>query len=181
VRQVRVPNGAIPERESQKSFEEEFTMRNKLGGFCLLTALVITSFAAPLYAGKTPVRRAAIAPRYEASKEVTMEGTIQGIVNKKGAPGSMLGTHLMVSTPKGTIDAHIGSYVLRGSHPFAPAVGQSVKLVGAPATVNHKNVFLTRTIETGNHTVEVRTKSGFLIVPGAKGHIAKASTMGGAR
>ena len=28
-------------------------MRNKLGGFCLLTALVITSLAAPLYAGNT--------------------------------------------------------------------------------------------------------------------------------
>jgi hypothetical protein len=157
-------------------------MRNKLGGFCLLTALVVTSFAAPLYAGKTPVKRTVIAPRYEASKEVTVEGTIQGVVSKNGAPGSMLGTHLMVSTSKGTIDAHIGSFVLRGSHAYSPVVGQSVKLVGVPATVNHKNVFLTRTIETGNRSIDVRTSRGFLIVPGTKGRIAKTSTsMGGAR
>ena len=81
----------------------------------------------------------------------------------------MLGTHLMVSTSKGTIDAHIGGFVLRGSHPYAPAAGQSVKLVGVMTTINHKNVFLTRTIETGNRTVQVRTERGFLIVPGAKG------------
>lgn len=155
-------------------------MRNKLGGLCLLTALVITSLAAPLYAGKTPVKRTVIAPRYEASKEVTMEGTIQSV--KKTTRGSMMGMHLMVSTSKGTIDAHIGDFVVRGPHAYSPAVGQSVKIVGVPATVNHKNVFLTRTIETGNRTVNVRTTRGFLIVPGAKGRIAKTSTtLGGAR
>jgi hypothetical protein len=155
-------------------------MRNKLGGFCLLTALVITSLAAPLFAGKTPVKRTLQAPAYEVSKEVTMEGKIQGIV-KKPTAGSMLGTHLMVSTSKGTIDAHIGEFVVRGSHAYAPAVGQSVKLVGVPATINHKNVFLTRTIETGNRTVNVRTTRGFLIVPGVKGRMVKTTTTGGAR
>ena len=155
-------------------------MRNKLGGLCLLTALVITSLAAPLSAANKPLKRTITAPTYEASKEVTMEGTIQSVV-KKPTPGSMLGTHLLVSTSKGTIDAHIGEFVLRGSHAYSPAVGQSVKLVGVPATVNHKNVFLARTIQTGNRTVNVRTTRGFLIVPGVKGRMAKTSTTGGAR
>jgi len=155
-------------------------MRNKLGGFCLLTALVITSLAAPLYASNKPLKRTVIAPRYQASKEVTMEGTIQSVV-KKPTPGSMLGTHLMVSTPKGTVDAHIGGFVTRGSHAYAPAAGQSVKIVGVMTTINHKEVFLTRTIETGNRTVEVRTTHGFLIVPGVKGRMTKTSAKGGAR
>jgi hypothetical protein len=163
-----------------KSSEEEFTMRNKLGGFCLLTALVITSLAAPLYASNKPFKRTVIAPRYQASKEVTMEGTIQSVV-KKPTPGSMLGTHLMVSTSKGTIDAHIGTFVTRGSHGYSPAVGQSVKIVGVMTTVNHKEVFLTRSIESGNRTVQVRTAHGFLIVPGVKGRMVKTSTTGGAR
>jgi hypothetical protein len=137
--------------------------------------------AAPLYAGHAPAfKRTVVAPRYEISKEVTIEGTIQDLVRKPAA-GSIFGTHLLVSTSKGTIDAHIGDFVLRGSNKYTPAVGQRVSLVGVMATVNHKNVFLTRTIETGNRTVEVRTTRGFLIVPGAKGRIAKASTTGGMR
>ena len=158
-------------------------MRNKLGGFCLLTALVITSLAAPLYAGNAKAfKRSVVAPRYEASKEVTMEGTIQGLV-KKPAPGTMMGAHLTVSTSKGTIDAHIGDFVLRGSHPYAPTVGQSVKLVGVMTTINNKSVFLTRTVETGNRTVQVRTERGYLILPGTMGKIAKTklSTTGGAQ
>src|SRR5580658_163762 len=107
-----------------KFSEEEFTMRNKLGGICLLTALVVSSFATPLFAGNAKAfKRTVVAPRYEASKEVTMEGTIQGLV-RKPAPGTMMGAHLTVSTSKGTIDAHIGDFILRGSHAYAPAAGQ---------------------------------------------------------
>jgi hypothetical protein len=156
-------------------------MRNKLGGFCLLTALVITLLAAPLNAGTTKTfKRTDTAPRYEASKEVTLEGTIQGLVKKPSA-GSMLGTHLMVSTSKGTVDAQIGGFVTKGSHAYTPAVGQSVKIVGVMTTINHKEIFLTRTIETGSRTVQVRTKTGFLIVPGVKGHSPKNQAAGGAQ
>ena len=156
-------------------------MRNKLGGFCLLTALVITLLAAPLNAGTSKTfKRTVVAPRYEVSKEVTLEGTIQSVV-KKPTPGSMLGTHLMVSTSKGTVDAHIGFFVTRGPHAYTPTVGESVKIVGVTTTINHKEIFLTRTIETGSRTVQVRTKTGFLIVPGVKGRMVKTSTTGGAR
>jgi hypothetical protein len=157
-------------------------MRNKLGGICLLTALVVSSLAAPLFAGNAKAfKRTVLAPRYEASKEVTLEGTIQGLV-RKPAPGTMMGAHLTVSTSKGTIDAHIGDFILRGSHAYAPAAGQSVKLVGVMTTINNKSVFLTRTVETGNRTIQVRNDRGYLILPGTMGKIAKTkvSTTGGA-
>lgn len=156
-------------------------MKKVLGRFGLLALAAISVVAAPLYAGHTAAfKRTVLAPRYEISKEVTMEGTIQELVRKPTA-GSMLGTHLMVSTSKGTVDAHIGDFVLRGSNKYSPAVGETVKLVGVMTTINHRNVFLTRTIETGNRTIQVRTARGFLIVPGAKGRIAQTSATGGVR
>src|ERR1700733_6362027 len=79
VRPARCRNVRDARARKLKSSEEEFTMRNKLGGFCLLTALVITSFAAPLNASTKPLKRTVIAPRYEVSKEVTLEGTIQSV------------------------------------------------------------------------------------------------------
>jgi len=154
-------------------------MRKMLGGISLLTVLAISSLAAPLYAAHKPAfKRAVQTPRYDVTKEVTIQGTIQAVV-KKPTPGMMLGTHLLVASPKGTIDAHIGGFVERGQHAYSPAVGQSVKLVGVMTTINHKSVFLTRTIETGYRTVQVRTARGFLIVPGMKGRLAQAKLAAG--
>ncbi len=156
-------------------------MKKLLGGFCLLTALVISSLAAPVYAEHgVSFKRTVIAPRYDARHEVTLEGTVQSLVNKP-APGMMLGAHLMVTTSKGTVDAHVGNFVTRGPNALSLASGQHVKIVGVMATIHSRQVFLTRTIETGDRTVAVRDAHGFLIVPGAKGHIAKTAVNGGAR
>lgn len=148
---------------------------------CFLSALVLSAPAVPLHAGNAPeFKRTLIAPRYDATKEVTIEGTIQELVTKP-IPGAILGGHLMVSTSSGIIDAQIGSFILRGPQPFAPVAGQSVKIVGVMANINHRNVFLTRTIETENRTIEVRTARGFFIIPGTENRSAQIPTTGGAR
>ncbi len=155
-------------------------MKKVLGGLGILTLMAFSSLAAPLYAEHAPVKRAVVAPRYDVSKEVTMQGTIQSIVRKPTA-GMMLGTHLMLATPKGTVDAHVGNFIFMGSKPLSVASGQSVKVVGAMTTIKNKQVFLVRTIDIGGRLVTVRGANGFLIVPGAKGRIAQTSTTGGAR
>jgi len=148
---------------------------------CFLSALVLSALAAPLHAGNSPeFKRTVIAPRYDATKEVTIQGTIQELVTKP-IPGTVLGGHLMISTSSGIIDAQIGSFILRGPQPFAPVAGQSVRIVGVMANINHRNVFLTRTIETENCTIEVRTPRGFFIIPGMKRHSALTPATGGAR
>jgi hypothetical protein len=135
----------------------------------------------PLHAGNAPeLKRTVIAPRYDAAKEITIEGTIQQLVTKP-IPGAILGGHLMVSTSSGIVDAQIGSFILRGPQPFALVAGQSVKIVGVMANINHRNVFLARTIETENRTIEVRTARGFFIIPGTENRNALSPATGGAR
>lgn len=157
-------------------------MRKMLGGLCLLTVFAVTAVAVPLRADQHKAfKRNPTTSRYDVSKETTMEGTIQEVV-KKPVRGTMFGAHLTVSTPKGAIDAHIGDFVLRGQHAYSPAAGQSVKLTGVMTTINQKSVFLTRTIETGGRTIQVRSQRGFLIVPGRKGKILQtAAAKGGAQ
>jgi hypothetical protein len=156
-------------------------MSKWLGGLTLITVFVVASLAVPLSADTSKTfKRTYSPPLYDAAKEVTIEGTIQSVV-KKPTPGLMLGAHLMVSTSKGVVDAHIGGFVLQGQHPYSPSVGGTVKLVGVMATVNQKQVFLTRTIESGDATFQVRTEHGYLIMPGTKASLVKASTTGDAR
>jgi hypothetical protein len=155
-------------------------MRNIAGGLCLLTALAISLLAAPLDADDSvaPVRTV-IAPNYDVSKEITLEGTVQNLV-KKPAPGMIPGAHLIVSTGQGTVDAHIGNHVL--ADPAASfGSGQAVKLVGVMMEVNHQSVFIVRTIQTEKRTIVVRNDHGFLMFPGSKTSLAAASSTGGAR
>jgi len=159
-------------------------MRKMLGGVCLLTLLTISLLAAPLHADNNPVafKRTVIAPRYDATKEITLNGTVQS-PSTKSAPGALLGGHLMVTTLQGTVDAHVGPFAFSGPRATPLASGQAVKLVGVMTNINGKNVFLTRQIQTANSTITVRNERGFLIIPGRKGNSDRVSffSAGGAR
>ncbi|HKV06204.1 MAG TPA: hypothetical protein VJO53_13995 [Candidatus Acidoferrales bacterium] len=156
-------------------------MRKVVGGLGLLTIFAISLLAAPLRAddGVIP-KRTVVAPRYDVSKEVTVTGIVESLVTKPAA-GAMLGAHLLVSTSTGTVDAHIGRFVASGPNAVSFSAGQAVKLVGVMTTINEKEVFLTRTIETGNRTITVRNERGFFVPSGVKGRLAQASVSGGAR
>src|SRR5579872_5984938 len=91
-------------------------MNRAVGGVRLLTLLACTVAAASAFANTSDVpRRTYIAPRYDSSKEITLEGTISSIL-RKGEPGMMFGGHLILSTARGTVDAHLGPWLLHDPH-----------------------------------------------------------------
>ncbi len=138
-------------------------MRNKLGGLCLLTALVITSLAAPAMAGTTqPVKRVST-PKYDVSKEITLDGTVASV--KASVPGKLLGGHLFLTS--GT-DAHLGPFALSGSHGVKVSPGQKVTLVGVMTTFHGSQVFLVRTVESGDKTYTIRNERGFPLIMGVQ-------------
>jgi len=156
-------------------------MRNIAGGLCLLATLAISLLAAPLDADETAApKRTVIAPNYDVSKEISLEGRIETLVTQP-APGMMRGAHLIVSTAQGTVDAHIGNYVVAGSNAARFASGQAVKLVGMMIEFNHQSVFIVRTIQMENDTITVRNKNGFLVFPGSWATRGDASSTGGVR
>jgi hypothetical protein len=166
--------------QRQATFSKETKMRKIAGLLGLPMALAISLLAGPLYANESgAVKRTVEVSKYDVTKEVTVEGTIQSLI-RKPAPGAIMGAHLMVSTAHGTVDAHIGNYLVVGKYATPLAAGQSVKLVGMMTTFNHQDVFLVRTMQSGSRTITVRTDRGFLVYPGAK-TLAATSSTGGAR
>jgi len=156
-------------------------MRKILGGLCLLATLAISLLATPLCADESVApKRTVIASKYDLTKEVTLTGTVQSLV-RKPAPGTLMGAHLIVSTAQGSVDAHIGNHLFAGRSTISFVSGQSVKLVGIMTEFNHQNLFLVRTIQTGDTTITVRNEHGFLVSPALKPHLAGVSSTGGVR
>lgn len=102
------------------------------------------------------------APMYDASKETTLSGTVSNVVTKPGT-GMIAGGHLIVATAQGAVDAHVGGRALSGPKAIGVKAGEPVKLTGVMATVNHNQIFLVRTVETGGHTYTIRNERGFLV------------------
>jgi hypothetical protein len=138
-------------------------VKRSLALFSFAIFLFFGWLAAPAGAQTAAAVNAARPATYDASKEVTITGTVSNVVTKPGA-GMIAGGHLIVSTAKGSVDAHVGRR-LTGTNAIAVKSGDSVKLVGVMASENHSEVFLVRTAETGGHTYTIRSEKGFLITP----------------
>jgi hypothetical protein len=144
------------------------SMRKLYGGVILFASIAILAIAVPMRAqtaAQTTARPAAVpAPRYEASKEVTLQGNVLDVVTKPPA-GKLIGTHVIVATPSGDVDAHLGSYAMKGANAFTLTTGERVQLVGVMTISGANRVFLVRTIQSGSHVYKIRNEHGALLHP----------------
>jgi hypothetical protein len=139
-------------------------VKRSLALFSFALFLFLGWLAAPASAQTAATANAAhLTPLYDASKEVTITGTVSNVVTKPST-NMIGGGHLIVSTAKGPVDAHVGRR-LAGTNAIAVKSGDSVKLVGVMATINHNQVFLVRTAQDGGHTYTIRNENGFLVTP----------------
>ena len=98
---------------------------------------------------------------YDNAHEITLNGTVQGVVTKRVA-GSPIGTHLLVAGPEGIVDAHLGAFLTKDTQEALHA-GLPVQIVGAMQDLNGKDYLLARQVIFGGRMVTVRSENGFLV------------------
>ena len=154
----------------------------KIGARGVISALFLFSLLAIPASAQTSAAtpQAVRAPRYEASKEVTLEGTVQSLVTKPAA-GMLIGAHVMLATPSGTVDAHLGIYAMKGSNPPSVVPGERVQVVGVMTAYQHGNVFLVRTLNAGGTTYQIRNKNGIPLRSASPNPAARIKTVKGVR
>lgn len=103
-------------------------------------------------------------PRYDASKEVTVSGTVYSL-SSQGKPGLPSGAHLMISTSRGLIDAHLGGFALMGSQPVSVHPGEQVSVVGVMTMAKGSVLLLARTVQANSKTFVIRNEHGALLFP----------------
>jgi DNA/RNA endonuclease YhcR with UshA esterase domain len=156
-------------------------MNTVLGRFGLVALAAFSVFAVAAQADTVAApKKVAPAPRYQVSKEITLEATVTNVV-KVGGKGTLAGGHLVLNTPKGTLDGVLGPFALRGTRAMPVTAGEHVKVVGVMTTVRNMNVFLVRTVETGNHTYNIRNERGFPLLAGSPAEPSKATIITGGR
>jgi hypothetical protein len=130
-----------------------------LAGLLFATVIIIVPLGA--HAASVTHPGHGFGPAYDATHEITLEGTIQQVVTKHTL-GSPVGMHLMVSGPNGLVDAHVGAFLSKETK-AALVAGMPVKIVGAKAMLHGKSYLLARELTVGENTVTIRSAHGLII------------------
>jgi hypothetical protein len=102
------------------------------------------------------------AERYDAQRETVIDGTVASVITKP-VPGMPSGARLLLDTPSGKIDAHLGDYALRGPNAVALAPGDRVKVTGVMSLVGGHRLFLIGRLQSGLSVYRIRNEHGFLV------------------
>lgn len=129
--------------------------RGLAGSFVLLA---IT--AAPLHAQSVSEVR----PYYDIKEETTISGTVASVVTK-ATPGMIAGSHLLLHSAFGEIDASLGRWGLTGKNAMVVTAGKSVEVTGVMKTLHERQVFVVRTVKMGGETYTMRNEHGIPMSP----------------
>jgi hypothetical protein len=140
-------------------------MKRLFAGLYALALISLISLQLPVQA-QTAER--SVGPlSYDASKEVTLKGTVLSVLAKP-SPGMVMGSHVLLTTPSGPVDASLGRFGLMGKGALSVAPGQQVEVTGVMKTVKDKQVFLARTVKVGGEVYTIRNEHGFAVSPQAR-------------
>jgi DNA/RNA endonuclease YhcR with UshA esterase domain len=141
-------------------------MKRILQGLGFVTLLALMVNARPVHAQATAATRTSTIPlRYDLSKEVTMNATVQSVPSKSGRglmPVSGPESALVLQTTSGMLQGRLTPFALNGKGALSITPGEHVQVTGEMTTMkNNKQVFVIRTIQVGGHTYAIRNDRGF--------------------
>jgi hypothetical protein len=129
----------------------------------LLTRLLFAILVIPINAQSTRDCR----QYYDVSQEVTLRGAVSGVLTKP-ARGMIMGSHLLLTTVFGPVDASLGRWGLQGEDALSVTVGQQVEVTGVMKTLKNKAVFVVRIVEIGDKVYRMRNEHGIPLSPQAR-------------
>jgi hypothetical protein len=145
------------------------------------TFLALGLFAIPIYAQTVePTSRSVAPPKYDIRSEVRLTATVSSVICNATPEMKMLaGSHLILETASGKIDASLGVFPIAGEGTSSVSAGERVQVTGVLKTVRGQRVLVTRLVLINGHTYKVRNEHGFVLMPAARPGTANAEAKGG--
>ena len=145
-----------------------------------ISALVLLSFvSAHKVHAQEPAGSAALSPfSYDVSQEIEIEGNVATILLVP-AHGMIPGSHILLTSPSGSVDVSLGVFGLRGPGSLSVKEGQPVSVLGVMKTVRGKEVVLARTVRVGEKVYAIRNEHGIPVPPQARDHAAHQNSQMG--
>jgi hypothetical protein len=79
-----------------------------------------------------------------------------------------MGSHLLLTTVSGPVDASLGRWGLLGRDALSVTPGQQVEVTGVMKTLKNKKVFVARIVKIGDKIYSMRNEHGIPLSPQAR-------------
>jgi hypothetical protein len=153
-------------------------MKPLFTGLCALALLSLISSTAPVQAQTAAIETRPAEPYYDVAREVTLKGTVSSVLTKP-SPGMIMGSHLLLATASGEVDASLGRFGLLGKGALSVAAGQQVEVTGVMKTLMNRQVFVARTVKVGEQVYTMRNQHGFQVSPQTRERLRQMTTQKG--
>lgn len=114
---------------------------------------------------------------YDLAKEVKIEGVIEKI--DATSANTPMGTHILVLTPQGEVDAHLGFGVAAKPTRLGIEEGQTVTVQGMMESLGDNQVLLARLLTTPSHIFVLRNEHGIPVRGATNNNANSAPTQKG--
>jgi hypothetical protein len=140
----------------------EAFMKRRFLAFAPFVFSALYVFATPIHAQPTEGEKFAVRPKYDIAREVTLTATVSSVVTKATPEMKMLaGSHLVLETSAGNVDASLGGFPLTGKNALAVTPGQRVEVTGVMKTIRNRQGFVTRLVSANGHTFKNPQRAWF--------------------
>ena len=127
-------------------------------GFLTVVLLLYSSSVQAQKLAERPRTTASHSFAYNAAQETVVEGTVLSYAAEAAAPP--IGAHVVLQTPTGSMDLHLGGASYLQANHFSLTKGDSVRVVGVNSVTRQGTVFLVRAIQKGGQSLALRTANG---------------------
>jgi hypothetical protein len=107
---------------------------------------------------------------YSSATETTVAGTVDEVKEVSPPGRGMGGLHLILNTPSGPVEVHVGPTWYVSSRNVSFAKGDAVTLVGSRMTLSGREVLVAREITKGPQTLTLRAANGAPVWSGHHHH-----------
>jgi len=145
---------------------------------CALALLSMISSLAPVQAQTVAVPTLPVEPYYDVAREVTLTGTVSNVLTGP-SDGMIAGSHLLLQTASGEIDASLGRWGLQGKGALSVAPGDQVAVTGVMKMLREKQVFVVRTVKAGDHIYRMRSEHGIAVSPQTRQRLGRQTEQKG--
>ena len=139
-----------------------------LSGLCMLAILFFISSQCAVHAQTTAAATRSAAPfHYDITEEITLTGTVTSVLTK-AVPGMIAGSHVLIATSSGPVDASLGKFGLRGYGAVSVVTGQRIEATGVMKMIKDKPIFVVRTVRVDGAVYIIRNQHGVVLSPQAR-------------
>jgi len=155
-------------------------MKRRFSALALFTFIAVSLLATSMQAQTMQaISKSAAPPKYDIREEVTMTATVSRVISKATPEMKMLaGSHLILETASGKIDASLGVFPITGGGAPPISSGERVQVTGVMKTIRDQRVLVARLVLINGHSYKIRNEHGLISIPATRKGTENSETKG---